>query len=520
MADSSPPSRADRFDPEEEDEWARRSFERDRDRILYTRELRRLKDVTQVARAGESYLYHDRLSHSLKVAQVGRGLATIITKRPRNGDVDFETVLDSDVVEAACLAHDLGHPPFGHLSEEALDEKLREKTNSEKADRSGQNELGDWIDEEDIDADELPMYGYEGNAQSFRIVTRLASHYKSNAGLNLTHSTLNAILKYPRSREEDDNKWGYYPSEANRFGWTREGIPDGKTLEAEIMDYADDVTYAIHDVVDFYKGGLIPLGLLLGEAMRREQARYRQIQQEIEEIAERDHRDIKEIDEEEVELDENELPGKPTLEEFEAHIEKSDKMSLRETTVEEFFLGLSHFPGVQENLLTPFQGTDQESRTLSRLSSNLVSRYLNADDEEKPEFVNLEDREETEGYCLYIDRKFREQVWILKELTFYYVINNATLVGQQRGERQVIEELYEALYEESGREDLNESAIPSPYRDWLQQEDPDVDWPSPIHHRARIVADMIATMTEPQAVTLHKRLTGDTPGSLQNEIVR
>jgi len=520
MPDSDLPTRLDRYVSETNDEWARSPFERDRDRILYTRELRRLKDVTQVARAGESYLYHDRLSHSLKVAQMGRSLAQLIKKRPRNEDVEFDAVLDPNVVEAACLAHDLGHPPFGHLSEEALDEKVRKKTNPCEEDSNGNNKLGAWAEQEDIEPAELPVFGYEGNAQSFRIVTRLASHYKTDAGLNLTKATLNAILKYPRSRKEDDDKWGYYPSENDRYDWARKGISEGKTLEAEIMDYADDVTYAIHDVADFYRGGLIPLDHLLGEAKRREEAQQRLIQQKKENIVEEDDRDISDIGDDEIEVEDEELPSKPTLSEFETYLKESEEMTLKQTTVEGFFRGLSRFPGVRDNLLTPFSGTDEENDTLGRLVSNLVSRYLNSSDQKSPEFVYLNRQEDQDEYCLYLDRRFREQVWMLKNLTFYYVISDSSLIGQQRGQRRVIEELFELLYEESGRDDLDSSAIPSPYRDWLGEEISDIDWPSPIHRRARIVADMIAMMTEPQAVTLHKRLTGDTPGSLQDEIVR
>jgi len=513
------PERSDRFASETDDEWARSQFERDRDRILYTRELRRLKDVTQVARSGESYLYHDRLSHSLKVAQVGRGLARLIKKRHQKEEVDLDSVLDLNVVEAACLAHDLGHPPFGHLAEEALDEKVREKTDSEQTAENGKNRLKDWLEDMDeVESSDLPIYGYEGNAQSFRIVTRLVSHYKTEAGLNLTCATLNAILKYPHSREKDDDKWGYYPTEEDRFEWARDDIPEGKTLEAEIMDYADDVTYAIHDVADFYKGQLIPLDHLLGEAKRREETRKRLLEDRKEVIAQEEDKDVSDVDEDAIEIDEENLPSKPTLSEFESHIENSDKRDLKETTIEDFFRGLSKFPGVRDNLLTPFGGTDEERDTLSRLVSNLVSRYLNSSDQKDPEFVYLCDREERDGYCLYIDRQFREHVWILKELTYYYVISDPTLIGQQRGERHVIEELYEALYQEASRDNLESSAIPSPYRDWLEEENE--IWPSPIHCQARIVADMIATMTEPQAVTLHKRLTGDTPGSLQDEIVR
>lgn len=520
MSDTDPDDRSNRFASESDDEWARTSFRRDRDRILYTRELRRLKAVTQVARTGESYLYHDRLSHTLKVAQVGRSLAELIKKRPGNEGIDIEIVLDPDVVEAACLAHDLGHPPFGHLSEEALDEKVREKTHPCENGSLGNDELEDWIDENGLDLTELPVYGYEGNAQSFRIVSRLASHHKTDAGLNLTRATLNAILKYPRTREEHDEKWGYYPSEEDRFDWARQGTSKGKTLEAELMDYADDVTYAIHDVADFYKGGLIPLDHLLGEARRREGVRQRLIEERKAEIAEENDQNSDTISSKHIDIGEAHLPGKPTLSEFESYIDDNDEMELRETTIEMFFEGLSRFPGVRDNLLTPFSGSDEERDTVSRLVSNLVSRYLNSSDQEEPEFVYLDNGADEDEYSLYIDRRFREQVWILKELTFYYVISDSSLAGQQRGERRVIEELFDVLYEEAERDDLESSAIPSPYLDWLKDEEPEFDWPSPIHRRARIVADMIAMTTEPQAVTLHKRLTGDTPGSLQDEIVR
>jgi dGTPase len=521
MSDAASPDRGDRFAPEYDDEWVRSEFERDRDRILYTRELRRLKDVTQVARAGESYLYHDRLSHSLKVAQVGRGLARIIRKRPRNADREMDAILDPDVVEAACLAHDLGHPPFGHLSERALDEKARARTDPERSEDVDGTSVKDWADENDVDLDELPVYGYEGNAQSFRIVTRLATHHKNpHAGLNLTRATLNAILKYPRAWTDGADKWGYYPTETDRFDWARTGVSDGRTLEAEVMDYADDVTYAIHDVVDFYKGGLIPLDHLLGEAMRRSTARRRQAFQRMQAVAKRTDRSLDDVNRNEVEVPEAELPAKHTLAEFEDHIHRSERMDLRETTVESFFAGLSGFPGVRDHLLTPFGGTDEERQTLSRLKSNLVSRYLNAGDQNKPAYVYLEDTGDGSSGTLHIDRTFEEQVFLLKELTYYYVISDSSLIGQQQGQRRVVEELFDVLYEEAEREDLDSSAIPEPYCGRLQKDDPNVDWPSPVHRRARIVADMIAAMTEPQAVTLHKRLTGDTPGSLQDEILR
>ena len=197
-----------------EDLSGRFPFQRDLDRVKYTREFRRLKDVTQVARAGESYLYHDRLSHSLKVAQVGRRFAEYILRQ----EPDSETLsreINPDLIEAACLAHDLGHPPFGHLAESTLDDLLQEKTNPY---RSGNDleppedsELPDNVSADDADIsdaylqevhEQLPGIRFEGNAQSFRILTRLANHREANTGLALTLGVLLGVGKYPYGRGE------------------------------------------------------------------------------------------------------------------------------------------------------------------------------------------------------------------------------------------------------------------------------------------------------------------------------
>ncbi|TKX63407.1 dNTP triphosphohydrolase, partial [Halorubrum sp. SP9] len=205
------------YDPEKESEKSvdrdtedqRRPFERDRDRILYSREFRRLKDVTQVARAGESYLYHDRLTHSLKVAQVGRRLAELLEKFY---DAEFENLdnyLDPEVVETASLAHDIGHPPFGHEIEELLDDKVREKSGEDGVEENFEDTEGDGRngeegetnrDHDSEEQDESKIQGFEGNAQSFRAVTRLGSHRSGIEGIDLTRATLNAIQKYPWSR--------------------------------------------------------------------------------------------------------------------------------------------------------------------------------------------------------------------------------------------------------------------------------------------------------------------------------
>jgi dGTPase len=264
----------------------RSEAQRDRDRILYAAAFRRLADVTQVVSASEGPVFHNRLTHSLEVAQFGRRLAEKLVK---DNYLAAEAVggIDPDVVEAACLAHDIGHPPFGHVAEQELEELVT---------KAG------------------VMSGFEGNAQSFRIVTKLAPHPPSPAGLNLTHATLNALLKYPWLRSTPGSaplKWGAYDNEFQQIRFAREGsIPTDalakeweqakkitgerdlvhaelewaknnsflqnqlKCPEAKLMDWADDVTYAVHDAVDFYCAGLIPLDRLTSKKDDSERKRF------------------------------------------------------------------------------------------------------------------------------------------------------------------------------------------------------------------------------------------------------
>ena len=170
-------ARRERFHPEQakrDDE--RQPGERDYDRILYSSAFLRLAGVAQVAHTEDHCVVHNRLIHSLKVARIGRGLAI----RMQRDQPDLAMLLGSEpsVVEAAALAHDLGHPPFGHIAEE---------------------ELNSMVQEGEFDA-------FEGNAQSFRVVTRLSIRDVDYDGLNLTRSTLNALLKYPWHRGAESRK--------------------------------------------------------------------------------------------------------------------------------------------------------------------------------------------------------------------------------------------------------------------------------------------------------------------------
>jgi dGTPase len=234
-----PADSEDRFFPELAAD-SRSPAQRDRDRILYSGAFARLAEITQVVSPEKGYVFHNRLTHSLKVGQIARRLAEYFN-RDQAAVVDQLGGLDPDTAEAAGLAHDLGHPPFGHIAEEELHELVS---------HSGLRD------------------GYEGNAQSFRIVTRLASSdardlkQRSIAGLNLTRTTLDGILKYPWPSEDKDypSKWGFYQGETDVFEWVRKGKkPRKRSPAAEIMDWADDITFAIHDLLDFYCAGKIPI---------------------------------------------------------------------------------------------------------------------------------------------------------------------------------------------------------------------------------------------------------------------
>ena len=393
-----------------------------------------MAEVTQVVSADKGYVFHNRLTHSLKVAQLARRLAEKL-----NGDQP-ETVrelggLDPDATEAAALAYDLGHPPFGHLAEKVLDEMCRDKCG-------------------------LPD-GFEGNAQSFRIVTRIAigdpvdPSGSGIEGLNLTRATLNGILKYPwlhGNNPAKPRKWGAYESEREVFEWVRADQtfgPNVKSIEAELMDWADDITYSVHDLIDFYCAGQIPLDQLAleGDGSNERGAFFEEVF----------HR-------------ESDLEG-------------------RQRDLEDSFNEIiAFFP-----LNRRYAGSREQRCSLWQFTTMLISRYADS--------ISLELSHPPTQRVVHIRPNALDEISMLKQLTWHYVILHNDLATDQRGHRRMVETVFNELRSAADKEE-DWKLFPPFFKDQIRKAEKD--------HRmtTRAVSDYISSMTERELARTCRALTG------------
>ncbi|MFD1938806.1 MULTISPECIES: deoxyguanosinetriphosphate triphosphohydrolase [Nonomuraea] len=397
----------ERWVPEPSGNPDRGAFERDRARVLHSSALRRLAAKTQVVGPGETlgvgqHIPRTRLTHSLECAQVGREMGATLG-------------VDPDLVETACLAHDLGHPPFGHNGESALDELA------------------------------AGCGGFEGNAQSLRLLTRLEAKVLTedggSAGLNLTRASLDAAVKYPWPRG-GAGKFGVYDDDLPVFEWIRDGAPARRvSFEAQIMDWADDVAYSVHDLEDALHSGHVTPEALRSRAERAAVTGLTRVWY---------------------------VPDATDAE------------------LEEAFDRLLGFP------LWPrrFEATLADLAGLKALTSGLIGRFCRSAQAATKEAFGYRHRAD-----LVVPRATRLECALLKGVTAHYVMTTEDHHANQARQRELISELA-SLITLGAPHTLEPAFRPA----FVEAKDDAA--------RVRVVIDQIASLTDTSAVAWHRRLSG------------
>ena len=393
----------DRFLSEPAKRLGRTEFARDRARIIHSFALRRLAAKTQVAVPWLADFPRTRLSHSLECAQVGRELGWALGADP-------------DLMEGACLAHDIGHPPFGHNGEDAL------------------NAVSEGCG------------GFEGNAQSFRLLVRLEAKTVDetgrSVGLNLTRASLDAATKYPWPRAVNLRKFGVYDDDQEVFDWVRIGAPVGRqSMEAQIMDWSDDVAYSVHDLEDALVTGHVKLEHL------------------------------------------------------------SDDLDELFSVAHDTYMGDMTEPEAQEALASlqalscwpkNYDGSHRHLARLKDLASQLVGRFaLTAESATRDQYGDGALTRYNAN--LVVPRAQRIEVAILKSIATFYVINAAASQERYADQQVVIKELVEMVMAQAP------SSLDSFFLD---------DWSraSSDSQKLRVVIDQVASLTDPGAYALHAKL--------------
>ena len=382
----------------------RTEFMRDRARVIHSAALRRLAAKTQVAVPWENDFQRTRLSHSMECAQIGRELGESLGADP-------------DLLETACLSHDLGHPPFGHNGEEALAEVTKD------------------------------FGGFEGNAQSFRLLTRIEAKTVDqdgrSVGLNLSRASLDAATKYPWPRASNPRKFGVYDDDVEIFNWMRQAAPDSrKCIEAQIMDWSDDCAYSVHDLED---------AIFVGQ--------------------------VKVINFE----DDFDILFGVMKESYGSTATKEEAISALERLQQ-----LSCWPRY-------YDGSHRSLARLKDSTSQLIGRFVLA--------AELATREKygdgplmRYSADLIIPREQEVEVDFLKSIAGHYLINAAASQERYAKQQIVIKELVEMLHRHAAT-DLDSIFA----KDWQGAKN-DTE-------RMRIVVDQIASLTDPGAYALHTRLS-------------
>lgn len=394
---------------------ARDDFARDRARVLHSAALRRLAAKTQVlSPANPVDFARNRLTHSLEVAQVGREIAS-------------QLGLSEDIVDTACLSHDLGHPPFGH---------------------NGERALNDWASD---------IGGFEGNAQSLRILVRLEPKVSADDGtshgLNLTRASLDATSKYPWTAESPlpdasgRMKFGVYPDDEEVFRWMRQDAPDRvRCIEAEVMDLSDDIAYSVHDFEDAVTNGYLDPAHLTDPA------------------------------------------GHGTL--LDA-IRAWVGPDFGREELEEALLRLSQLP----TWVSRFDGTRQDLARLKNLTSELIGRFARAATSATRQAYPFESLTRYRAHVV-VPRIVEAEIAVLKGVIGVAVVTIEGRKDLYREQRRVLKRLADALWKRG------ESALDPAFTVDFRAAASDAA-------RKRVIVDQVASLTDQVALAWHHRLVGE-----------
>ena len=396
----------DRYVTEPVKESVRSAFARDRARVLHSAALRRLAAKTQVLSAGYADFPRTRLTHTLEVAQIARELGDALG-------------CDPDLVDIAGLAHDLGHPPFGHNGEEELDRIC--------------SSIG----------------GFEGNAQTIRVLTRLEAKVLDpetgeSVGLNLSRAALDAACKYPWARKQGVRKFGFYEDDSRIFDWMRIGAPAERTcLEEQVMDWSDDVAYSVHDFEDAIHTGLVTLGELTNA----------DVQSELVAIAK---------DRYAPEADESEL-----------------RAALERIT------SLDYWP-------QDFSGSQRDLVALKKFTSYLIGRFCVSAQIATQMAYPLSPLTRYSA-TLAVPAEVRNEVAVMKAITVQFVMGRSGAEREYERQRQVIAEVVHALTLDEGRN----------LEPWLA---PTYAQATTDGQRFRVIIDQVASLTDTSIMAWRDRL--------------
>ena len=403
-------AKGSQFDDAKPDE--RDAFARDRARVLHSAALRRLADKTQVVGPHEGDTPRTRLTHSLEVAQIARGIGG-------------ELGLHPDLCDMAGLTHDLGHPPYGHNGEVALNEVAQD------------------------------CGGFEGNAQTLRILTRLEPKLidasGTSVGLNLTRAALDAACKYPVTRTNPDGtvnrKYSAYDEDADILRWIREGhTDDAPPMEAQVMDWSDDIAYSVHDVEDGIVSGRISLNVLW----------------DLVELASLADKGAKAFGGEADEL-----------------LEAAD--SLRALPI--------------VRAAADFDHSLQGYVNLKRLTSEFVGRFVGATIAGTTQDSDNQERMGRQYGRLIIPPKAGAEVTLLKTIAVLYVMDQPLHQERQLRQRERIYRVFDFLSASAPGE------LDPMYRQWYLQAEND-------QQRHRVIIDQLASLTESRLERLDRRAAG------------